>query len=363
MHSSSMNLANWAIVSHKDDTGFGRQAQDLRSVVGVGKQLVIPSERLTDHPLIGPDEVLLDPLYPDDKVKDLLFGLEGIIFSERPSWHPRLLPLARALGVRTVCLPNWEWFNGDDPLWKHCDLFICLSDFALRTVMSYGFSNAVSVLPAIDLSRFPCRRISGPARLFIHNAGLVDHDDRKGTRDTIKAFMKVKLPDIRLIVRMQKEVPLPSTDSRIEIQIGNLANPSDLYAIGDVAVQPSKMEGIGYMVIEPLLSGMPVITLDYPPMNEYVRTPELLVAKRWFARKAFPSRWIKQAHLRLPDINDLATKIAWCAHNDLGNISSTNRHIAETAYAREALRNQWLAVLSSVSPPGKPAQAADSSSR
>ena len=126
------------------------------------------------------------------------------------------------------------------------------------------------------------------ARAFIHNAGLVNEDDRKGTRDSILAFRKVKRKDISLIVRMQKAVPLPELDERIKVQVGNLADPKELYATGEVAIQPSKLEGVGFMVIEPLCSGMPVITLDYPPMNEYVRMPELLVRRNGLKERVFP---------------------------------------------------------------------------
>ena len=110
---------------------------------------------------------------------------------------------------------------------------------------------------------------------------------------------------------------MPSLDDRIEVRIGQCGNHAELYATADVAVQPSKMEGVGYMVIEPFASGMPVITTDYPPMNEYVNSRELLVRTRWFNRKAFSTTWAKHAHLRLPDIRDLARKIEWCAENDM----------------------------------------------
>ena len=39
-------FADWAVVAHKDDTGFGRMAADARKVLGFGHHFVIPSERL-----------------------------------------------------------------------------------------------------------------------------------------------------------------------------------------------------------------------------------------------------------------------------------------------------------------------------
>ncbi len=342
-------FANWAVVAHKDDTGFGRQAADMRSVLGVGKHIVIPSERLVDRQLCAQAEVLLRPNDPPERVKELLSGLEGIVFFERHSWHPEILTIARELGVATVCVPNWEWFRGYDSEWKNCDFFACPNEFALRVVNGYGFKNAVHLPWCLDLAKFRSRSISGPARVFIHNAGLVDPDDRKGTRDTIEAFKRVRRDDIRLIVRMQKEVPLPALDKRIELQVGNLADPSALYAEGDVAIQPSKMEGIGFMVVEPLSCGMPVITTDHPPMNEFVSQKELRVRTRWFKRKGFPLRagGVKQALLYLPRLSDLAQKIAWCAEHDLTAISRQNRDWAERTFSPERMRQSWSRVLSS----------------
>ncbi|WP_218081031.1 glycosyltransferase [Anthocerotibacter panamensis] len=337
----ALDLSRWAVVAHNDDTGFGRMAADIRRLLGLGYHLVIPSERLDDRPLTEPTEQFLDPKAPDTRVRELLTGLQGIIFFERHSWHQSLLPIAQSLGVRTVCVPMWEWFRGNDAQWQYCDLFICPTRYTVQVVQGYGWKNAVYLPWLLDITRFAACQIAGPARLFIHNAGLVDHDDRKGTRDTILAFKQVRRSDIRLLVRIQKEVPLPALDERIEVQVGNLDDPTDLYRHGDVAIQPSKMEGIGFMVLEAVCSGLPVITTDYPPMSEFVQQPELRVKPRWFKRKAFATQWIKHAHLRLPQTQDLARKIAWCADHDLAAISKANRAWTDATFAPETLKRQW----------------------
>jgi glycosyltransferase involved in cell wall biosynthesis len=265
--------------------------------------------------------VLLPATASEASLRLALQRLEGIIFFERPAWHPLLLPTAKAMGLRTVCVPNWEWFQGKDPLWQSCDFFACPHLFAHEIVRGFGFRNSAALPWTLDLSKLPPRKIEGPARLFFHNAGLVDGQDRKGTRDVIRAFAKSRRDDIRLIIRMQRESHLPPLDQRMELRVGNLTNPGDLYAEGDVAIQPSKMEGIGFMVLEPVVCGIPTITLDYPPMNEFVTDRELLVRKLPFKRRAIPTDWVKHAHLRLPSIRDLTKRIEWCAANDLSLLS------------------------------------------
>jgi glycosyltransferase involved in cell wall biosynthesis len=337
----TLDFNQWAVVAHKDDTGFGRQARDIRKVLSIGRHIVIPSERLTDHPLNPHDEVLLSPQAPEARVKEILQGLQGIVFFERASWHPDLLRCARELGVATVCVPNWEWFRAHDKNWIYCDLFACPNEMALQTVRHHHRANSVLLPWCLDLDSLPARSVTGPARVFVHNAGLVDADDRKGTRDTIESFHRTRPKDIRLIVRLQKEAPLPETDERIDLQIGNIGNHADLYRNVDAAIQPSKMEGIGFMVLEAVCSGLPVITTDYPPMKEYVRQPELRVRTHWWNRKAFPTPWVKHAHLRLPRKDDLIRCIEWCADHDMAPFSKQNRAWAEEIFSADHLRRQW----------------------
>jgi glycosyltransferase involved in cell wall biosynthesis len=346
--SSIANLSRWAVVAHKDDTGFGRQASDIRAVLGLGKHLVVPSERLIDHPLGGDDELWFPSDSSDEKVIASLVGLEGIIFFERPNWHPRLLKLARKVGVKTVCVPNWEWFRGQDPLWKLCDLFVCPSQFTEKVVRGYGFRNTMVLPWPLDLKKLPKRTVTGPAKTFLHNAGIVDPDDRKGTRDTIRAFTRVKRDDIRLIVRMQKNDTMPPLDERIELKVGNCPDVRSLYETGDVCIQPSKMEGLGFMVLEPVASGLPVVTTNCPPMNEMVRQPAMRCALKWFKRKAYATKWVSHAHLRLPREQDLAAKINWCANNDMGPFSQENRAWSEARFEVTTLIKVWSNALSSV---------------
>jgi len=335
-----VDLDRWAVVAHKDFTGFGRQADMIKHALGLRKHIVIPSLRLEDRPLEPPNDVLLRPEDSAQRVREVFAGLQGIIFFERHTWHPELLKVARELGLKTVCVVNWEWFR-DDPGWDKVDLFVCPSQWTLQVVTRHGYQKAVHLVWPIDLASLPERHVSGPARHFIHNAGLVDPQDRKGTRDTIQAFKRVRNPDVRLTVRMQKAADLPSLDSRIELLVGNLDDPAELYQTGEVAIQPSKLEGIGFMVLEPWACGIPVITLNYPPMNEYVTEPALLVKPRWGKRRAFPTAWVPHAHLRLPQTGDLVRRIEWCAEHDLSKISERARAWACASFDPESIRRSW----------------------
>jgi len=341
--SEKPDLRRWAVVGFKDETGLGRMAQDVRRVLGIGRQIVIPSERVDGLPAEGEDECIIRSTDSIEKLKRALEGLQGLILLERCAWHPELMAVSAQLNLATVCVPMWEWFRGDQLEFARCTLFACPTQFTLNVVRKYGFENSVYVQWALDLDALPKRSVKGQARIFIHNAGLIDHDDRKGTRDTIEAFKKVKRQDLRLIIRLQKEAPLPALDERIHLHVGNIKSHSSLYEEGDVAIQPSKMEGLGFMVLEPVCTGIPVITTDYPPMNEFVQQSEMRVQTKWFRRKAFPTQWVRQAHLKLPRRDDLTRKIEWCAERDMSVISSQNRQFGETEYSSEMVMKRWTA--------------------
>ena len=341
----TVDFSRWAVVAFNDDTGLGRMAQDIKSVLGV-RQVVIPSDRLATKPL-APGDVLLGPESTESEIVSILTALQGLILLERIDWHPQLLPLCQRMGLKVAAVPMWEWFRGSDSNWSLVDMILCPSEFCRNVVQSYGWKRAQKLTWALDLARFPARQVQGPARIFFHNAGLVDHDDRKGTRDCILAFRHLARHDVRLIVRMQKDAPLPPLDDRIEVRVGNLDCPASLYANGDVAVQPSKMEGLGFMVLEPVCCGVPTITTDYPPMNDHVVQPQLRVRKRWFKRSCFPARAarIEHAHLRLPCRRDLTRRMLWCAEHDLTNASLENRRHAELLFNRARLRDEWSQTL------------------
>jgi hypothetical protein len=111
------DFSDWAVVARKDDTGFGRCAADIRNVLGLGYHFVCPSDRIEGRPPTGQDEFWLNPDFSNDELAKLLRMVKGIIFFETyGTWHPELLRVARACNVKTVCVPMWEWFRGEDPM-------------------------------------------------------------------------------------------------------------------------------------------------------------------------------------------------------------------------------------------------------
>ena len=343
--SESLDLSRWAVVAYNDTTGLGRMAEDIKALLGV-RHLVIPSERMETGALNPSSDTLLCRDAGEAEVASALEGLQGIVVLET-SWNKRLLPVARRLGMRVACVPNWKWFRGSDPDWAMVDVFLCPSDFCLKVVRGYGWMNSMQLPWTVDLSRLPTRIVRGPARVFFHNGGLMDRSDRKSTRATIEAFQRVRRQDICLIVRLQRPAELGPIGDRVEVRIGNLEDVSGLYAEGEVAVQPSAIEGLGFMVLEPVCCGVPTITTNCPPVSDYVMQPELRTRTRWFTGPVFPGRAfrIRNSHRHPPSVNDVTRRIEWCADHDLTAISNENRMMAQRMFNPDTLRARWTHTL------------------
>lgn len=108
---------------------------------------------------------------------------------------------------------------------------------------------------------------------FLHSAGM--NLERKGTRILVEAFLMLEA-EAKLILHVQQPINEASefwewveSCPRIKL-INQTIGPPGLYHLGDVYVYPTNLEGIGLTICEALACGLPVITTDCAPMNEFV---------------------------------------------------------------------------------------------
>lgn len=170
--------------------------------------------------------------------------------------------------------------------------------------------------------------------VFFHSAGFGGINNRKGTDLVLKAFQKVK-GAVKLIIHSQVPVmkygkeasELIKHDNRI-IFIEKTVPAPGLYHLGDVFVYPSRLEGIGLCIPEALACGLPVITTDNAPMNEFVKDNEngLLVKVKEIRKREDGYYWPE----KIADIDDLANKMQTYA-NDRNLLMQHKRQSRESA--------------------------------
>ncbi len=112
---------------------------------------------------------------------------------------------------------------------------------------------------------------------FFHSGGV--SPERKGTDMVLQAFAQLH-GQTRLVLHVQQSLKefFPQLKDMMEnledagrliCYEENVPAPG-LYYLGDVYVYPSRLDGIGLTIAEALACGLPVITSDNPPMNEFI---------------------------------------------------------------------------------------------
>lgn len=245
-------------------------------------------------------------------------------------------------GLKWVHMVHWDWFSAEHvhmEAWKTAKLLAPnrMCQDLLRSI----FSLSSTLLPVpVDTRRLRFKE-RGRVKTFISIYGYGGLHDRRSVPEILEAWRRLKNPP-RLIIKAQKPVVeikgLPP--SGVTVKIGNLPEPEDLYAEGEVALQPSRYEGVGISMIEAEACGMPVITVDAPPMNEIVCGPRVQVAKVIQLRilsKSLPSY--------VPSVDGIVDIVSRFKGKDISELSRRVRGWVEERFSWNVLKSQWIQTL------------------
>lgn len=203
--------------------------------------------------------------------------IDVLFFNEQRYWKPVLV--AKKLGVIVGAYVDYYTQNTVDAFAVY-DFLICNTK-RHYSVFSWH-KNCFYVPWGTDIEKYKPVLPRPPRTLtFVHNMGWqgMSKLDRRGTIFVLRAFRR--LPgDCRLLLFSQRKLNdcLPliqeyiKSDSRIKFIYGTF-DPVP-YTEGDVFVYPSRLDGIGLTLPEALSCGLPAITTDAPPMNEFVKENE-----------------------------------------------------------------------------------------
>ena len=183
---------------------------------------------------------------------------------------------------------------------------------------------------------------------FLHNQGFGGAGFRKGTEQVFTAFTQLKgmYQYATLWVNSQ---PCEEQHSQIKpntpgvlLKIGDIAEARDTYKYGKVYVAPSKREGLGLPILEAMACGLPVITTDGAPMNEWFDDKRLLVKVR--GAQPLPYGDIS---MYTPDVYDLMMKMKWCIDHpqEVEMMGIDNRRIVVENYSYGALKDKYIEAL------------------
>lgn len=250
-------------------------------------------------------------------------GLKVVFFPDRLE-DTEVLDWCKANRIATVMIINYETIKKEEfDLYRKYSILMCPVRCTYDLLKKNGLKNIRFIRWAVDDEIFEPVQVQAqtkPPIRFIHNAGYGGVQWRKNTLAVVEAFELAcrKNKNILLILKSQRPIreypekarEIISDNGRIRVIEKDLsiAGLIELYRSCHVSVLPSKWEGIGIPFIESLALGLPVITVDAPPMNEWVRDGyNGLLAKvgRWEQRKD-RKLLVKGA---MVDVHDLSKKI------------------------------------------------------
>lgn len=198
-----------------------------------------------------------------------------VLFNEQKDWE--VVCWCKKNGIQTCAYIDY-YTRDTIPYFELYDILFCNTK---RHFSVFKWHPGARYIPwGTDISQFapsPDKKNKHNCEtlVFFHSAGMGGINTRKGTDLLVEAFQLVQ-GDCKLII--QSQVGLDSygrcgdiivKDPRIEF-IHKTVDPPGLYFLGDVYVYPTRLEGIGLTIIEALSSGLPVITTNQAPMNEFV---------------------------------------------------------------------------------------------
>ena len=260
------------VVGYQSKTGIGIMVDDFAGKLGAVAQLVIPHDKADDLAPSNDRTMVHSPTWaPPVKVISEFGDLVDVVISVESDWGGNVYPRLREMGVKVVLLPMFEWWNPSLPMNDHIDLFICTT---MQCYDGIPFKNKVFIPCPVDTHKIKYNQRVGPPVNFIHNAGNLGIGGRKGTLEVVRAFTKVENEGVNLRVNSQVLLPddiirLIATDHRISFFVKNHENYADLYSEGDALIYTPHYDGQALVSAEAMAAGMPVISINAPPMNEH----------------------------------------------------------------------------------------------
>lgn len=302
------------------ERGQAYVTRDIRDALGNNYQTFIFARAggTTDNPILqttgewDTPNLTTHPTYqiPHSALKNWIVNnhLDVVFFNEE--YDLGLVETARKCGVKTVGYYVWELFDPQNV--TRCkslyDKIICPTKACYEKFKGLGMNNVEYIQWGVKLNLFKPFELPVNKRIrFFHPAGWGGLYERRGTQFVIDAFQKLNDPKAELLIHTQIGSGIQEHNN-IKIIYGTVPREEiiQMYQNADVAVLPSKWEGLGLTFLEAIGCGLPIITTDAPPMNEFVRNGETGLFCRIKERISYKGVFVEGIHA---DLDHLASQM------------------------------------------------------
>lgn len=341
MSGKRLALVGWAA-----DSGVGRELVDAVRNLPVSCVFILenPHKPTRKDLLMGTPAYFSNPFNLDKQMELFIecYRPDTVLTWESPGvWtFPEIWTRK---GVKWIHMVHWDWFSADQKhltTWRTAKLLAPNLMCQRELKKNYDFDATLLPVP-VDTDRLVFRERKR-AETFISVYGYGGHGDRRSIPEILEAWKKLS-GSVKLSIKAQKKPDeiKGALPNGISMEIGNAPEPADLYKTGDIALQLSRYEGVGVSMLEAQASGIPVIAVDAPPMNEIVCGPRIQVAKTssiTLMSKSLPSY--------IPSIQGLVDVVLRLRGSDISELSRQARTWVEEKFSWGVLQDRWISVLS-----------------
>jgi glycosyltransferase involved in cell wall biosynthesis len=334
-----------ALVGWATNSGVGREYIDAINHLPVSAAYLLPNEaKPTRFDLLKgvPHYVPTDLKSIGDMIRFLdMHNPEVILTWETPGcWE--FPAVWRKRGIRWVHVVHWDWFNPEHvSVLQGADL-IAPNGMCAQGLRSHGLRSTVLAIPT-DTSLFAFRRRE-QVETFLLPYGFGGPYNRRAVHEILRAWCVVfKLyPKTRLLIRAQKrpEEIGPELPPGVEVKVANTPSPVEAFAVGDVAIMPTRFEGVGLSLVEAGACGLPVITSSAEPMCDLSPGPLARID-----RVEYPEFSGKKLESYVVSASSLANRMVEVAAQDIGTLSDRAREWVQSRYSWDSLRDAWAEFL------------------
>jgi len=276
------------LIGYSCANGLGELNRQIAKYVGIDYWRVIRHKVLGKQPI--PKSIK-----PATEV-DLPNGI--LLFTETPFLKPQQLKAIKDRGGRIVSVPMLEWTPkpATEPWTDYVDLWICPTRQCYVTLSEEGYPCVMFPWP-IDLERYTfIPRDTLESYLFI-NGFSGGFRGRKGAATVRQAFSEVGSSPL-VVSSQERDLNQREQWKKYGTLLDPIQSNRYLYTVGSVLLAPHHCDGLGLEPMEAMACGMPVITPDAPPWNEFPALARLPVQQeRKRIRRPLP--WVSVDPLTL----------------------------------------------------------------
>lgn len=335
-------------IGYANNSGLGNYISNFR------KHLPLDSQFVIRHPEKGTFSVDIPYTYGsiDARERELIEYLDthcpDIVLIIETAFNDAFFEILHSRKIKVVYVPmiDCKSVTVIQPFSPYISAILNHTTYGYALYQSKTYWKNYHIPYPVDTDYFNPSVLDEPKYDFLHSEGWGGSGFRKATDQVFVAFRQLTYQalDATMFVSSQPHDHIHSQLIRnikgVTIKVCDCPEAINIYKNGRVYIAPSRREGLGLPILEAMACGLPVITTDAPPMNEWLEGSPLLV----------PS--MEEQHLPYGDVPmympnpfELMQRMQYAYDHPkhMQRIGEQNREIAEKKFSWHALHDKYIA--------------------